>query len=255
MFKDRVVLVTGAASGIGKETAREFAESGATVIGADRSADSIAQAAKEIGGNFLPEVMDVTNEAQVKALAKSVEGRFEKLDVLVNNAGVAGVCALADMERSEYDLHFEVLVHGPMLMVKYFALLLKRSPSPSIINISSITDNVEMPNHFLYACAKAALTKFSRHLVREMTGVRTNTVRPGLIDPPIYTHIGMDPVAVKNFLDHLTATKVPLRRMGTPKDIAHCVVFLASDQASYINGAIIDIDGGTSCCFFDLEQT
>jgi NAD(P)-dependent dehydrogenase (short-subunit alcohol dehydrogenase family) len=151
------------------------------------------------------------------------------------------------MTDADFHWHYDVLVKAPMLMVKHFIALLRRTSHPSIINISSQAARAEiMQNHFLYSTAKAALLKFTRHIVRDFPGVRANTILPGWIDTPIYRRAGLDPAMI-DALYAQAVRKIPAKRIGTPEDIARSILFLSSEKASYINGAALDIDGGWGC--------
>ena len=242
MLKDYVILVTGAASGIGFETARKFIEQGATVIGADYDEKTLRQARGKLGDLLIAHPCDVTVEQEVASLSQHVKDSFGKIDVLVNNAGRARFLGPEQMEEDDYYFHYEVLVKGPMLFVKHFAPLLRNSSNPSIINISSLAARIEASNHFLYSTAKLALEKFTRHLVRDLPGIRSNTILPGFIDTPIW-----DKAFTKEQIHGIyenVLPKIPCGRIGKPHDIAECIIFLCSQKASYINGASIVIDGG-----------
>jgi len=254
MFQDKIVMITGAASGIGLETSKQFIENRATVIGADIDINALAAARKTLGKRFVERRLDVTDIGEITRVSESIREEFKRLDILVNNAGIASPTPLADMKETDYARHFDVLVKGAMFVTKHFVPLLLKSASPCIINVSSSTDMYEMPNHFLYGAAKAALTKFSRHLVRDFLSIRTNTILPGIVYTPIYkTGFGMESEAIKQFLDQTAKTKVPVGRVGTAEDIANCILFVASEKASYINGAEIVVDGGLVRTFFDIS--
>jgi NAD(P)-dependent dehydrogenase (short-subunit alcohol dehydrogenase family) len=247
MFEGHVVLITGAASGIGLESARLFLEEGATVIGADLDRESLADAARALGERFSPRPCDVTREDQVAALADFVGAAHGKLDTLLNNAGAGRLVGLETMQEADFDFHYQVNVKGPMLMVKHCIPLLRKSSNASILNVSSTAARVEhTQNHFLYSTAKAALLKFTRHLVRDLPGIRANTIVPGWVDTPIYSRAGLDRATIEKIYEK-AVTRVPAGRIGTPADIAHAVLFLSSEKASYINGATLDINGGWLC--------
>ena len=137
MFSDYVVLITGASSGIGLGIAREFVKAGATVVGTDLDGDRLAAAGEELGDKFIPKVSDVRQESQIVDLSAYVAETFQRLDVLVNNAGVIKVVGPEQMTEKDFYNEYDVTVKGPMLMVKYFAALLRKSTNPSIANISS----------------------------------------------------------------------------------------------------------------------
>jgi NAD(P)-dependent dehydrogenase (short-subunit alcohol dehydrogenase family) len=247
MFTGNAVVITGAASGIGLAATKQFAARGAAVIGADVDQPGLEAAQKEISQGFTPRICDVTKEDSVAALAKYVNDTHGKLDVLVNNAGSGNLVALETMQESDFDFHYAINVKGPMFMVKHCIPLLRKSDHPAIVNVSSSAGRVEhTQNHFLYSTTKAALLKFSQHLVRDLPGIRTNTVLPGWVDTPIYKRAGLDDDTIKAIYDQ-ALTRIPAGRIGTPDDIADAILFLASNKASYINGASVDITGGMLC--------
>ncbi len=250
MFKDYIVLITGAASGIGLETARQFVDQGALVIGADVVEKTLQDAEKELGSRFIPKLCDITSEQQIATLSQFIKNSYNKLDVLVNNAGrMTAAVDVETMTEEDYKYYFDVLIKGPMFMVKHFVALLRKSLNPSIINVSSFAALIETTKgRFLYGSAKAGLSKFTRHMVRDLPGIRTNAVLPGFIDTPIYSSSGISE-ELKNavFENMVRSSRIPCGRVGQPVDIANCITFLASEKASYINGASIVVDGGHMC--------
>ena len=247
MFKDYTVLITGSASGIGFETARQFIEQGATVVGADVDEKALQEAAARLEDRFIPQRCDVSVEGEIASLREGVETRFGRLDVLVNNAGRGRFVVPAEMEEEDFRYHYEVLVKGPMLLVKHFIPLLRKSSNPSILNVSSTAARHEYSNHFLYSTAKAAVEKFTYHLVRDLPGIRSNTILPGWVDTPIYDKAGLSREEIEAVFGSVVS-KIPCGRIGRPEDIAHCILFLSSEKASYINGACVIIDGGYLHC-------
>ena len=243
MFKNNIVLVTGAASGIGFETARQFIEHGATVVGADYDEKTLRDASEKLGDRFIPKRCDVTVEEEIASLSGYVKDSFGKLDVLVNNAGGAKFAAPEEMREEDFYYHYDLLVKGPMLFVKHFVPLLRRSSNPSIVNISSLAARQVHSNHFLYSTAKAAIEKLTFHLVRDLPGIRSNTILPGFIDTPIYKKSGFTDEQKYELLERVKL-KIPCGRIGKPQDISNCIIFLCSEKASYINGVSIPIDGG-----------
>ena len=186
-----IVLITGAASGIGYETARQFVKHGAVVVGADRNTAGLETAAAQLGERFIGRTVDISKVAESLALAGFIGETFGRLDTLVNNAGVGQFVSVADMQESDYLYHYEVLVKGPMFLVKHCIPLLQKSENPSILNISSAAARNEVANHHLYSTAKAAIEKFTYHLVRDYPGIRSNTILPGFIDTPIFRSTGL----------------------------------------------------------------
>ena len=242
-MNSKVVLVTGAASGIGYETARQFVHQGDTVVGPDRNSGNLEMVADKLGQRFIAKTCDIADIDQTKALADFIGETFGRLDVLVNNAGLGEFIPLPEMEEADYLYHYEVLVKGPMFLVKHCLPLLQKSPNASILNVSSSVAKIEVSNHHLYSTAKAAIEKFTFHLVRDFPGIRSNTILPGFIDTPIFKATGLSDAQIKDVFGQISQS-VPCGRVGKPEDIANCIRFLSSEQATYINGASIVIDGG-----------
>ncbi len=243
MFKDYIVVITGAASGIGLETAGQFIRQGATVVGADMDEKALGEAVNLLGDRFISQRCDVSVEKEIASLAEGVENRFGRLDILVNNAGRGRFVVPEAMEEEDFYYHYEVLVKGPMLLVKHFIPLLRKSSNPSILNVSSTAARHEYSNHFVYSTAKSAVEKFTYHLVRDLPGIRANTILPGWVDTPIYDKAGLSREEIEAVFGSVLP-KIPCGRVGTPEDIANCILFLSSEKASYINGACVVIDGG-----------
>ncbi len=245
MFKDSVVLITGAASGIGFAAAKQFTEQGATVIGADFNESYLKEATEALGDNFIGKQCDVTSEKQIMELKDFAETSFGKLDSLINNAGRVKLVPIEEMVEEDFYYHFDVLVKAPMLFVKHFASLLRKSDNPSVVNVSSINARNEFLNNHLYSTAKAAMEKLTRHIVRDLTGIRANTLLPGVID----TRILMENYTEEDKKGMYDAIKpsIPMGRVGVPDDVANCILFLCSKKATYISGAAILIDGGYLC--------
>jgi NAD(P)-dependent dehydrogenase (short-subunit alcohol dehydrogenase family) len=237
--------VTGAASGIGLEAARQFIEEGATVIGVDLNEVALEAATNQLGERFIPKVCDVSKEPQIASLAADFADQCGHLDALVNNAGSGKFVNVLEMTEEDYDFHFGVLLKGPMFFVRHFAPG-EKTPAPSIINIASTVACVVMPNHFLYSSAKLALEKFTRHMVLDLPGIRSNSILPGWIHIGILKAAGLGEQETADILA-MIVKHVPTGRIGKPTDIASCVLFLCSEKASYINGASIIIDGGWVC--------
>ena len=243
MFSDYVVLVTGASSGIGLGIAREFVEAGATVVGTDLDGDRLAAAREKLGDKFIARVSDVRQESQIVDLSEYVAETFQRLDVLVNNAGVIKVVGPEEMTEEDFYNEYDVTVKGPMLMIKHFAALLRKSTNPSIANISSSAVNNEAPLNGLYGSAKSAQEKYARHMVRDLPRIRSNTILPGWILTGMTAQLGLKKEDDEWWVEQVRP-HVPCGRVGKPEDVANLVLFLSSEKASYINGASIVIDGG-----------
>jgi NAD(P)-dependent dehydrogenase (short-subunit alcohol dehydrogenase family) len=242
MFNDKVVLVTGAASGIGAKTSEDFVTQGATVFGLDLNEAGLQDMARQLGDKFIAVCCDMTSNDDLKAAAELIQARSGRLDVLVNNAGIGTQIPLSDIDNENFELFFGILLRGPMLLVKHCTELLRASEAPAVINISSICAQLNWGDHMLYSCAKAGIDKFTRHLVRDLPWIRSNTIMPGLINTPI-----LDPALDEEQKEALIAglnAEVPCGRIGDSADIANAILFLASDNASYINGVSLQVDGG-----------
>jgi len=242
-MSDKIVLITGAASGIGLTTSRLFIDEGAIVVATDINTAALEEQAAVLGQNYRPLTMDVSSNDQIEAATAHVAQTYGKLDVLVNNAAVATLAEPEQLEEGIFDFEFAVNLKGPMLLVKNFAELLRESDNGSVINIASVAAIREVPGHYLYSAAKAALDKFTRDCVPSVPGIRHNCIKPGVIDTPILDQAyGDDAAAIREGASAVSAAG----RVGQPEDIANAILFLCSDKATYINGATVIVDGGMS---------
>ncbi len=247
MFKDYIAVITGAASGMGLAAARQFIQNQATVVAIDFDQEALARARENLGPAFVARYCDVSNEGQVKAVSVFVRDTYGRADALLNVAGVVkfGISVEAFTEE-DFNWMYNIDVKGPMLMAKHFIPLLRIAKDPCIINVASTVVRQEMPNHFLYSTAKTALEKFTRHLVLDYPGIRSNTILPGWTLTPM-AEKNVPAEMLKPFLDHLSQNFIPCGRVATPDDIANVMLFLCSEKASYVNGASIAVDGGAMC--------
>jgi NAD(P)-dependent dehydrogenase (short-subunit alcohol dehydrogenase family) len=243
-YKDKVVLVTGAASGIGLAIAEQFLVEGATVIGTDINEVALEQAASANSASFRTRVSDASDPAAIAKLAEWIEAEFGALDVLVNNAGFARLSNPEQLSLDDYHAQIGVLLTGPIFLVKHLAHLLRESSNGSVVNISSASAVIAMPGYCPYGTAKAAIAKFSEDCTITVPGVRHNAVLPGFIETPILRQTYGDE-AIEGMLAFLEVN-APAQRVGTCADVASAVSFLASDAASYITGVQLLVDGGIS---------
>lgn len=243
-FENYVVLVTGGGSGIGRKTAELFVNEGAEVIIADLNQEAIDDTVKSIGKQVSGKVCDVTNSKDIIELRNFVQEKYGKIDVLVNSAGSVLHGTIEDLKEEEWDSTINVLLKGPFLTTKHLIPLLKNSDYPSVINISSVTAIQNWPRCPSYGAAKAGLEKLTEQITRDFFWLRCNTVQPGIIDTPIYGFYASQEEKNERFAKYKSL--IPAGNVGKPEDVAHCILFLSSEKASYINGAKITIDGGFS---------
>ncbi len=240
-FADKVIVVTGAAAGIGATTSEHFMAEGGRVIGLDLNERGLQNMAAMESDQFTPIMCDLTFEESIGDACKKIGQQYGCIDVLVNNAGVCDFVGL-EFTPADFDQHFHVNLRGAMLMIKHCAELMRASTSPVVINIASVAARIEWGNHFLYSCAKAGLEKFTRHLVRDLSWLRANCILPGVIDTTILDRLTSPEQKALLFAE--MEASIPCGRHGSTVDVAKAVLFLASEDAAYINGASLVVDGG-----------
>lgn len=243
-LKDRIALVTGAASGIGLATARRFATEGATVVLADRNAERLAPALASLDGSGHEDiVLDVTDEAGWIALADRIDNRFGQLDILVNNAGFGAFKSIADTSLEQWRAIIAVNLDSVFLATKHLLPALAKSGRGSIVNMSSIRGIAAAPNTGSYCAAKGGVRLFTKATALECAalgnGVRANSIHPGHIATPLTARAHIDKDVSRRLL-----ADVPLGRIGAPEEIADAILFLASDESRYMTGAELVVDGG-----------
>jgi NAD(P)-dependent dehydrogenase (short-subunit alcohol dehydrogenase family) len=236
----RRVVITGGSSGIGLAVARGLVNSGSEVCLVARRSEQLQAAADELGSAVWTHACDVSDAQQVAALQEELVDRWDAVDGLVNNAGVALMATMDDTEPQQWDQSFAVNVRGPYLMCRALSSMLKKGRSPSVANISSTLAERAIPGMAAYNASKAALNQLTRSLALEWAPtVRVNAVMPAVVDTPIHATRGMSAEDVASM-----GELHPMHRVGTPEDIAAMVVFLLSDRAAWMTGAIIPVDGG-----------
>jgi len=241
-FNDKVVVISGAASGIGLEISKQYLAEGAYVVGSDINADALANIAEEMGERFTGVQSDAGKVSDIKALMELVEAKYGRIDILVNNAGLGGEQTPETIEEPEYDLLMNVMLKGPVFHVKYAARLLREAEDGNVINISSGSSRMSLPAYMPYAITKAGMEKFTEDCVIQTPGIRHNCVLPGFIDTPILS-TGYSEEKIKEIKEAFPKM-VPCRRMGRPADIANMVLFLSSNKTTYVNGSCVIVDGG-----------
>ena len=241
-LQDKVSIITGAAQGIGLATALKFAAEGAIVVVCDLRQAAIDEAVKQcqaLGAQALGCIMDVTDRAMVDAVVAQVKAKFGRIDVLVNNAGITKDARLQKMTLAQFDQVIDVNLRGVFHCAQAVADTMVAQGSGVILNASSVVGIYGNFGQTNYAATKFGVIGFTKTWGRELgpKGIRVNAVAPGFVTTPI-----LDTVP-ENVLKEMQA-RVPLKRLGKPEEIANVYAFLASDEASYINGAVIEVSGG-----------
>ncbi len=241
-LKDRVALVTGASQGIGRATALALAEAGAKVAAAARTAEKLAAVVQEIaaaGGEAIAVRMDVSDAGQVKAGFQQVMERFHRLDILVNNAGIARDALALRMKPEDWDTVIATNLTGAHRCIQQALGPMVRQRYGRIINVTSVVAQTGNAGQANYVAAKAGLIGLTKAIAVEVASrnITVNAVAPGFIATPM-----TDPLP-QNVKEELQA-RIPLGRMGTARDVAAAIVFLASEEAGYITGHVLGVNGG-----------
>ena len=241
-LKDKVALVTGASQGIGRDTALALAEAGAKVAVAARSEEKLLALVADIaaaGGTAFAVKMDVADAEQVKAGFKLVLEKFGRLDILVNNAAITRDGLAMRMKAEDWEAVLRTNLTGAHLCIQQALPTMMKARAGRIINISSVVAQSGNPGQANYVAAKAGLIGLTKAVAVEIASrnITVNAVAPGFIETPMTEVL---PDKVKEALK----TRIPLGRMGTPREVASAIVFLASDEAGYITGHVLNVNGG-----------
>ena len=241
-LKDKLVVVTGAASGIGRATAQAFAEGGARVIVADVDAERGEAAAAELraqGGDATFVAVDMTDAASIDAFAAQVQSRFGKVDVLVNGAGWGRTAPFWEGTPDFWDRLVALNFVGPMQLTKALLPSMIERASGRIVNVASDAGRVGSLGETVYSGAKGGLIAFTKSLAREVARyqINVNCVCPGPTDTPLMA-------AVPEKVQEGLKKAIPFRRLAKPSEVADAIVFFASDRASYVTGQVLSVSGG-----------
>ena len=244
---NKAAFITGAGSGIGEEIARSFAQQGANVAVADINFEAASRVAESIGDNAFPIQIDVSEEVSVKNAIADVIAKFGKLDHLVNNAGIGLVGNVEETSLEDWNRLLKVNMTGVFLCTKLAIPHLLSSGKSSIINIASVAGLVGIERRFAYSATKGAVVAITRELAIDYvtTGLRVNAICPGTVYSPF-----VEGYLRKNHAHELEETiaklnaRQPVGRMGRPDEIAKMAVYLASEEAEFVTGSIMTIDGG-----------
>lgn len=244
--KTPVVLITGALAGIGRATALAFAESDAKVVVSGRREDAgkkLVAELRERGAEAEFIKADVRHEEDVRRLVDETVARFGRLDVAVNNAGTEGTPGpVVEQSAESYADIFDTNVLGVLLSMKHEMRVMSNQKSGSIVNISSVLGHIGMPGVSVYTASKHAVEGLTKSAALEgaAVGVRVNAVSPGPIETGMFNRfVGNNDEAKNGFLQ-----TIPMKRAGRPEEVARLIVFLGSDNASYMTGASVPVDGG-----------
>lgn len=239
LLEGRRALVTGAAQGIGLAIATTLSGHGAHVTLADLDEEKAVAAAARIGSLARGVQCDVSSEESVAAAVADVVAACGGLDILVNNAGITRDASLRKMSLADFQAVITVHLQGTWLALRAASEVMREAKRGSIVNISSMSGKVGNPGQTNYSAAKAGIVGMTKAAAKELAhhGVRVNAIQPGLIRTPMTAAMSAEAYAA-------TEATIPMRRAGEPEEVAQAVAFLASDMASYITGAVLEVSGG-----------
>lgn len=240
-LRDRVAIVTGASRGIGRAVALRLGAAGASVVAAARGdhADGVAAEIRATGGTALPLSVDVTEADQVTDMVRATLDQFGRVDVLVNNAGIVRDQLAMRMSTSDWDTVIATNLTAVFTCSRAVLRPMLKQRGGRIISVGSVVGQMGNAGQANYAATKAGMVGFSKALAREVAsrGITVNVVAPGLIDTDMTADLGESARAAM-------VTQIPLGRLGSPDDVAGAIGFLASDEAAYITGHVLSVNGG-----------
>jgi NAD(P)-dependent dehydrogenase (short-subunit alcohol dehydrogenase family) len=241
-LKGKVAVITGGTTGIGQAAARLFQAEGANVFVTGRSETTLAEVRKAVPG-VTALASDAANVEDIAALARTLKAQAGRVDVLFVNAGIAQFVPIDQVTPEVYDRMFDVNVRGAFFTVQHLLPLIPAGGS--IVLTSSIAADLGFATASVYSATKAAVSSLARTLGNELAGrgIRVNEVSPGPIDTPIFGKMGMPAEQIDGFKAHMSGM-VPMKRLGSPDEVARAVLFLASDDSTYVTGAKLTVDGG-----------
>ena len=236
----RRILITGAASGMGREIARMFAEQGAALALLDRNGDGVAEAAAALGQ--ISFACDVTDRAGVNAIVAQAAAQLGGLDGVVNAAGILDITPFADLDPASWDRMLAVNVTGPFNVVKAALPALSAAGAATIVNIASVSALMPMPGTAGYSASKAALAMFTKCLAMDLgPGIRANTICPGVIRTEMTRYLWENPEHTQRAAD-----RVALHRLGEVADVARAALFFSCEDSGFTTGTELPVDGGFS---------
>ena len=247
MLADKVAIVTGATSGIGRATASLFAVNGANVVAVGRNETELSRLQNEqqkAAGEIWPHAADLTQTSQVKDVVSTAVKQFGKIDILVNAAGIIKNGNIEDTSLVEWDRMLDINLRSVFYLMQRSVPHLEKTKG-NIVNVSSVTGPRAFPNVLAYCVSKAGVDQLTRCSALELApkGIRVNAVNPGVVITGLHKSSGMSDEKYEAFLKHSKTTH-PIGRVGNPEEVAELIMFLASDKAGWITAATYEIDGG-----------
>lgn len=241
-LKDKVALVTGGGRGIGKAIVHALAKEGADIVACDIDLENLKEVASEVeklGRKILIQKVDVSKISEVNELVKKALDKFGKIDILVNNAGITRDNLILRMSEEEWDRVLDINLKGAFNCLKAVARPMVKQRSGRIISIASVVGMMGNPGQANYAASKAGIIGLTKSAAKELAsrGINVNAIAPGFIKTAMTE-------ALSDEMKERLTSQIPLKRLGEVIDVANLVVFLASDDASYITGEVIKVDGG-----------
>jgi NAD(P)-dependent dehydrogenase (short-subunit alcohol dehydrogenase family) len=241
-FEGKVAVVTGGASGIGAAIVRQLLDEGARVVAADLNTNLLTKMETELGSNLKGVKADVTHEDEVAAMVTAAVEQFGRLDIAFNVAGAARGGPVVNLDEKDWDFTVDLVLKGVFLSTKHEARQMQTSGvQGAIVNISSLNAHVPMFGGSPYAAAKAGVEMFTKNAALELgrDGIRVNAILPGLVATPLTTGFTSNETLNQDFMQ-----RIPLGRAASPEEIAAPALFLASDDARYVTGTSLVVDGG-----------
>lgn len=244
-FKDKFALITGGTNGMGLATAQQFINENGRVIITGRSANTVNKAVEQLGRNAFGLVSNAGNMKDLLALPEQVKQYTRNIDMLFVNAGYGKFAPVELADEAHFDELFDMLVKGAFFTVQQMLPLMKNGSS--IVLNTSVVTGMGMPNFSVYSAAKSAVQSFIKAFAAELTtkGIRVNGINPGYIATNGFNNTGLDVSQIEAAIQNIIPS-IPFKRFGNPAEIAHAVLFLASQEASYIHGTELTVDAGFS---------
>jgi len=244
-FKDKFALITGGTNGMGLATAQQFINENGRVIITGRSVGTVNKAVEQLGRNAFGLVSNAGNMKDILALQEEVKQYTRNIDLLFVNAGYGKFAPVELADEAHFDELFDMLVKGAFFTVQQMLPLMKNGSS--IVLNTSVVTGMGMPNFSVYSAAKSAVQSFIKTFAAELTakGIRVNGINPGYIATNGFNNTGLNAGQIEAAIQNIIPS-IPFKRFGNPAEIAHAVLFLASQEASYIHGTELTIDAGFS---------